>query len=71
MVQFLGSTSFQAFLVALQGKTVQPENRLDLTVSDRERIARYAHDYKGGGWQGRLRKIFGRTLGANLGREIS
>jgi hypothetical protein len=59
---------FQAFLVGLQ-KRVEPEtNRLKLTVSDRERIARYAHDYKGGGWQTRLRKIFGRTLGPNLGR---
>lgn len=62
---------FQAFLVALQNRTLQPENRLDLTISDRERIARYAHDYRGGGWQGRLRKIFGRTLGSNLGREMN
>ena len=58
---------FQALLVALQDKV--KDNHLELTVSDRERIARYAHDYSGGGWQGRLRKIFGRTLGSNLGRE--
>jgi MinD-like ATPase involved in chromosome partitioning or flagellar assembly/class 3 adenylate cyclase len=60
---------FQAFLVKLQ-KHVQPDsNELKLTIEDRERIARYAFDYRSGGWQARLRKIFGRTLGATLGRE--
>lgn len=63
-----GGGGFQALLVALQEK-VKDKRRLDLTLSDRERIARYAHDYRSGGWQGRLRKIFGRTLGTNLGRE--
>ena len=60
---------FQAFLVGLQKRVDSSTNRLELRLSDRERIARYAHDYKGGGWQGRLRKIFGRTLGSDLGRE--
>jgi hypothetical protein len=62
---------FQAFLVGLQQKVDRETGRAELTISDREKIARYAHDYKGGGWQGRLRKIFGRSLGANLGRDVS
>jgi hypothetical protein len=63
-----GGGGFQALLVALQER-IKGKRRLELTISDRERIARYAHDYRSGGWQGRLRKIFGRTLGTNLGRE--
>ena len=62
---------FQAFLVNLQKKVQGDTNRLVLTMRDRERIARYAHDYRGGGWQARLRKIFGRTLGADLGRVMT
>jgi len=58
---------FQALLVSLQGRIAN--NHLKLALSDRERIARYAHDYKSGGWQNRLKTIFGRTLGENLGRE--
>ncbi len=60
---------FQAFLVALQKRAKGATNELVLDLQDLERIARYAHDYRGGGWQGRLRKIFGRTLGPHLGRE--
>ena len=60
---------FQAFLVKLQERMQPGSNELKLTVDDRERIARYAFDYRGGGWQARLKKIFGRTLGPNLGRD--
>ncbi|MBI4659920.1 MAG: aspartyl-tRNA synthetase [Verrucomicrobia bacterium] len=66
-----GGGGFQAFLVGLQQKVEPSTGLMKLTISDRERIARYAHDYRRGGWQGRLRKIFARTLGQNLGREIS
>ena len=59
---------FQAFIVQLQERMTEGSDELTLTLGDRERIARYAHDYRGGGWQGRLRKIFGRALGADLGR---
>jgi hypothetical protein len=31
-----------------------------------ERIHRYAFSYRKGGWQARLLRIFGRTLGPNL-----
>ena len=57
---------FQAFLVKLQERMEPDSNELTLTVDDRERIARYAFDYRGGGWQARLKRIFGRTLGQNL-----
>lgn len=60
---------FQAFLVKLQERMQPDSNELTLTVYDRERIARYAFDYRGGGWQARLKRIFGRTLGQNLGRH--
>jgi hypothetical protein len=60
---------FQAFLVKLQERVDPQSGELNLTLEDRERIARYAHDYRGGGWHARLRKILGRTLGANLGRQ--
>jgi class 3 adenylate cyclase len=61
---------FQAFIVHLQEQCNREARVIKLTVDDEERIARYAHDYSGGGWQGRLRRIFGRTLGDNLGREL-
>jgi hypothetical protein len=60
---------FQAFLVRLQERMQPESNELRLTIDDRERIARYAFDYHGGGWQARLKKIFGKTLGPNLGRD--
>jgi class 3 adenylate cyclase len=65
-----GGGGFQSLLVSLQER-VSRDRRLPLTVQDRERIARYAHDYRSGGWQGRLLKIFGRSLGNNLGRDPS
>jgi hypothetical protein len=33
------------------------------------RIPKYAFDYKQDGWEDRLKAIFSRTLGPNLGRE--
>jgi hypothetical protein len=42
---------------------------LHLGARDLERFARYAFDYRRGGWQGRLQRIFGRTLGPGLGRR--
>jgi hypothetical protein len=60
---------FQAFLVGLQKKLDEKTGVIGLSLQDLERIARYAHDYSGGGWQARLGKIFGRHLGGRLGRE--
>jgi cellulose biosynthesis protein BcsQ len=61
---------FQNFLVKLQEKTDRASGKLDLTISDLERIARLAFDYRQGGWQNQLRRIFGRVLGDTLGRDV-
>jgi hypothetical protein len=59
---------FENYLIQLQQRIDRSNNRIELTDQDAERIARYAFDYKNGGWQKRLIAIFGRTLGAQLGR---
>jgi len=59
---------FQGFLVRLQNNTNRSTGRLILTSQDLERIPRYAFDYGNGGWEGRLKNIFQRHLGPNLGR---
>jgi hypothetical protein len=58
---------WQRLLVTLQRKTNRSTGELVLDADDRERIARYAFDYKNGGWQRRMKQIFGRTLGPTLG----
>ena len=60
---------FQGLLVTLQQKVNRLTRELTLDARDLDHIARYAFDYKRGGWQGRLTRIFGRTLGPNLGRR--
>jgi hypothetical protein len=60
---------YQSFLVQLQRKTERGTGALRLSASDLERIPRYAFDYGNGGWEGRLRGIFERHLGSQLGRE--
>lgn len=60
---------FQSLLIKLQTKTDMSTGKLQLTDDDLERIPRYAFDHKNGGWQNRLRSIFGRVLGPDLGRQ--
>ena len=60
---------FQAMLVSLQTRVDRVTGALNLTPSDLARIARYAFDYRSGGWQKRLLSIFWRTLGPTLGRQ--
>jgi hypothetical protein len=60
---------FQGLLVSLQQKVNRSTRELVLDERDLERIQRYAFDYRRGGWQGRLTRIFGRTLGPSLGRR--
>jgi hypothetical protein len=60
---------YQTLLVGLQRRVNRATGELVLTGRDLERIQRYAYDYKRGGWQSRLERIFGRTLGPNLGRR--
>lgn len=60
---------FQNMLVGFQKGLRRGTSELKLTEDDVQRIARYAFDFKNGGWQTRLVGIFGRALGPNLGRE--
>jgi hypothetical protein len=60
---------FQGMIVDFQFRVDRRNGRLTLTARDLERIPRYAFDYRRGGWQQRLQRIFGRTLGPNLGRR--
>lgn len=60
------SGGFQGLIKKLRTQ-LDATGALSLTGSDLERINRYAR-YTTGGWQGRIKSIFSRTLGPNLGR---
>lgn len=66
------SGGFQNFFRRLQQQVANSPDGLTLTLSliDIERISRYAFDYGQGGWENRLKEIFERTLGPDLGRSI-
>jgi hypothetical protein len=59
---------FQQLLVELQGLMNRDDGSLVLSDEHEEKISRYAFDYKNGGWEERLKRIFSRTLGPDLGR---
>jgi hypothetical protein len=59
---------FQKLLVDLQYSLNRQTGVLSLTDEHEEKIPRYGFDYKNGGWEDRLKGIFSRTLGPNLGR---
>jgi hypothetical protein len=59
---------FQKLLVDLQYSLDRKTRALALSDEHEEKIPRYAFDYKNGGWEDRLKRIFSRTLGPNLGR---
>ena len=59
---------FQSLLVSLQERLNKTTGAITLEDTDLERIAKYAFDYKNGGWEDRLKSIFQRTLGPKLGR---
>lgn len=59
---------FQGLLVELQGSLNRDTGELVVSDEQLEKISRYAFDYKNGGWEDRLKGIFSRTLGNNLGR---
>jgi hypothetical protein len=59
---------YQSLLVRLQRNTNRQSGALTLTETDLEKIPRYAFIYGNGGWEGRLRGIFERHLGATLRR---
>jgi len=56
---------FQSFIVGLQWRIKDDSGELDLDHEDLIKINRYA-GYTSGGYQSRLKKIFGRTLGRYL-----
>jgi hypothetical protein len=60
---------FQGMMVRLQKNVRRVTRELKLSEDDIEQIAKYAFDYKQGGWEDRLKGIFSRTLGPNLGRD--
>ena len=59
---------FQNLLVTLQYLLDEKTGTIELPSILLERIPRYAFDYGNGGWEERLKSIFARTLGQNLGR---
>lgn len=63
-----GDGGFQGLMVSLQKRIDRTSGKLTLTADDLRRIPAYAFDYKNGGWEDRLKRAFGRTLGLNLGR---
>ena len=63
-----GDGGWQRLLVTLQELTDQATREIAIPPIILERVQRYAFDYDNGGWEDRLKSIFSRTLGANLGR---
>lgn len=61
-----GQGGFQNLFEGLQSRTNQQTGALSLTETDLERISRYAFNYHNGGWEDRLKAIFGRSLGPDL-----
>jgi hypothetical protein len=58
---------FQNFMHRLQALCNRQTGEMALTFDDREHIVRYAFDYGQGGWENKLKDIFRRTLGEDLG----
>jgi hypothetical protein len=63
-----GDGGFQGLMVSLQKRVNRVTGALKLTQDDLRRIPMYAFDYRNGGWEDRLIRAFGRTLGPRLGR---
>lgn len=57
-----GQGGFQTLIRRLRA-AVKPEGKLTVSEEDIDLIRRYRNEYGGGGWQDRLDRIFGRTLG--------
>ena len=57
-----GQGGFQTLLARLQNE-LRPTGELELSDEDIETIRYYRCEYGAGGWQRRLDRIFGRTLG--------
>jgi hypothetical protein len=64
-----GAGGFENLIRRLQKQVNHATQEIKLTEKDIEAIQRCAFDYKDGGFETRLVAIFGRVLGAALGRE--
>jgi len=62
-----GGGGFQNYLVQLGYRVDDISGELSLDDLDMEKINRYATAYGRGGYETRMFKIFGRTLGAHFG----
>jgi hypothetical protein len=63
-----GDGGFQSLMVTLQNLTDQETGVITIPPIVLNRIPKYAFDYRIGGWEDRLKAIFSRTLGPELGR---
>ncbi len=61
-----GGGGFQNYLVQLGYRVDDDSGELELSGEDLEKINRYATEYGQGGFETRIFKIFGRTLGAHF-----
>ena len=59
---------WQALIGRLQKDVNLSSGNVTIITKDLERIPHYAFDYGNDGWEHALMDIFGRTLGARLGR---
>lgn len=64
-----GVGGFQSFIKGFQKQLNHATGEIKLTDDDMTEIQHFAFDYEQGGFQDRLLFIFGRVLGAQLGRE--
>ncbi len=61
---------WQRLLVTLQELTNEANGEITIPPIILERIQRYAFSYGNGGWEDRLKSIFGRTLGDRLDGNV-
>jgi hypothetical protein len=64
-----GVGGFEGLIRRLQAQVNYATSEIKLNDKDLDDVQRYAFDYKQGGFEHRLLKIFGRVLGPRLGRE--
>ena len=63
MRPIVGQGGWQGLLERLQALLDHLRGEMNLSDEERGCICRYAFDYGNGGWENRLRLIFGRHLG--------
>lgn len=61
-----GQGGWQSLFRRLQGGYNPKTGEITISTGDVERLRGYCNEYGDGGWQGRLRQTFRRTLGPNL-----